>query len=142
MILFYHNKPKSSIPYNAKSYKIESMDEIKTHLKRILDENEGNEYVDVGVYDGEFGDSSLMEYFKKYLNLSVFKVTIIDPMKVYDLSNALDVNILVSFSKPNAMARVKKIKESMPYAKTHMIDDYRYSIINVQRNDFDTNKNK
>lgn len=142
MILFYHNKPKSSIPYNAKAMRIEEVDDIKTHLKKLLEDNEGKEYVDVGVYDGEFNDSTLMDYFKKYLNLSVFRVTVLDPMKVYDLSNALEVNVLVSFSKPNAMVRVKKIKESMPYAKTHMIDDYRYSIINVQRQDFDTNKNK
>ncbi len=142
MILFYHNKPKSSIPYNAKAIRIEDVDDIKPDLKNILEENEGKEFVDVGVYDGEFQDSTLMEYFRKYLNLSVFRVSIIDPMKVYDLSNALEVNTLVSFSKPNAMVRIKKIKESMPYAKTHMIDDYRYSIINVQRQDFDTNKNK
>lgn len=122
--------------------RIEEVDDIKTHLKKLLEDNEGKEYVDVGVYDGEFNDSTLMDYFKKYLNLSVFRVTVLDPMKVYDLSNALEVNVLVSFSKPNAMVRVKKIKESMPYAKTHMIDDYRYSIINVQRQDFDTNKNK
>jgi hypothetical protein len=141
MILFYHNKPKSSLPYNTNAIKIESIESIKPHLKSILEENEGQEYVDVAVYDGEFFDSSLMEYFKKYLNLSVFRVTIIDPMKVYELPNSLDVNILISFSKPNAMQRVKKIKNDTPYVRTHLIDDYRYSVINVQRQDFDT-KNK
>jgi len=142
MILFYHNKPKSSLPYNAEAVRIEEVDDIKANLKKILEENEGEEFVNIGVYDCMFEDSSLMEYFKKYLNLSVFKVTIIDPMKAYDLSNALEVNVLVSFSKPNAMIRVRKIKEAMPYTKTHMIDDYRYSIINVQRQNFHTNKNK
>lgn len=141
MILFYHNKPKSSLPYNINAVSIDEIDEIKIELKKILEEHEGEEYVDIAVYDGEFHDSSLMEYFKKYLNLSVFRVTVVDPMKVYELPNSLDVNIIVSFSKPNAIQRVRKIKSVAPYIKTHLIDDYRYSIINVQRQDFDT-KNK
>lgn len=141
MILFYHNKPKSALPYSITPEQISDAADIKPALRKILEDHEGQEFVDIAVYDGEFLDSSLMEYFKKYLNLSVFRVTIIDPMKVYELPNSLEVNILVSFSKPNALQRTKKIKELTPYVKTHLIDDYRYSIINVQRQDFDT-KNK
>lgn len=141
MILFYHNKPKSALPYNVEPVLVSAVEDVKSLLKKVLEDNEGQEYVNVAIYDGEFLDSSLMEYFKKYLNLSVFRVTIVDPMKVYELPNALEVNALVSFSKPNALQRTKKIKSMTPYVKTHLIDDYRYSIINVQRQDFDT-KNK
>lgn len=141
MIIFHHNKPKSALPYNVNAVAIENVESIKSQLRDVLDEHEGEEFVDVAVYDGEFNDSSLMEYFLKYLNLSVFRVTIIDPMKVYQLPNSLDVNVIVSFSRPNAIHRIKKIKSVTPYVKTHLIDDYRYSIINVQRQDFDT-KNK
>ena len=123
MILFYHNRPKSALPYNIKPMEVNDVESIKSYLKDVLETHEGEEYVDIAVYDGKFFDSSLMEYFKKYLNLSVFRVAIIDPMKAYDLPNALEVNVLISFSKPNAVQRARHIKNIAPYTKTHLIDE-------------------
>lgn len=141
MILYYYDKPKSSLPYNCEAVKIETLDAVKPCLKELLEENEGKESVLVAIYDSKVNDSeSLVDYFKKYLNLSVFDVVIIDPQKTYELANANSVSVVVSFSRPKAMERVKRIKQSMPYARTHMIDDYRYSIINVERTDFDPNR--
>lgn len=143
MILYYYDKPKSSLPYNCTPVKIEDIDEVKTRLKELLDENEGKESVVVSLYDAKINDQeSLMDYFKKYLNLSVFDVVIIDPLKPYSLPNANSVSVVVSFARPKAMDRINRIKSIMPYARTHLIDDYRYSIINVERTDFDPNNRR
>lgn len=142
MVVFHYKKPASALPYQTEAVEIEGLEDIKPHLKELLAANEGKEYVEVCVYDSEFNDGTLVEAFSRYLNLSVFRVVILDPLKAYDLSNAYDVHIIINFSKPNALKRVETFKSVMPYARYHLIDDMKYAVLNITAVDFDRLRDK
>lgn len=130
--IFYKNVKKGKLPIALNRVQVDETT-IKEELRTYLSENEGSESLSVFVYDEvlEDNESTLFDYFEKYLNNPVFKVHIIEPVKGYNLDNVGEVNIHIEFKK-DAWVRSQQFKNKFPNYKIHLTDNLRYISIDSQ----------
>ncbi|ASV44112.1 hypothetical protein PBI_SCTP2_97 [Salicola phage SCTP-2] len=132
--LFHNNIASSKLPNSVEQINIEDLSIVKFHLKELLSENEGEEYVKVCIFDKFIdNETTFVEYFIKYLNLDIFKIHIIDPKKNYIIPEAMELNLHFNINEKKIMDKVKKFHENNENnAKMHVIDEFKFaSITNI-----------